>query len=645
MRLRGDRSRVLSTPRTLLDNAADKLPSPNGVASAIMELWEDDNTTVQQLAHLVQADPALTGRLLKLANSAAFASRPVTSISEAIIKLGMKTVGQLAVAFSLIDKDFDAHCKSFDYPRFWSHSLFMALVCRGIGRLTGVAPPDDLFSCALMARIGLLAFATVYPDEYSDLLDANPDDQTEAERRKFGFDHNELSAEMLADFGVPEVLAEPARFHEKPETSGFAKGSRSLRLTDAFCLGYRIADLFMGSGTERTRKTIKTLAQVKRLGLAPEPVIEVFDQSVTEWEEWSQIFDLPTPSVRQQKGFTRKDADETAATEAERGMRALLVSGAGEHHPLAGLLPDAGVQTHTFESHREMLKFALQIRPQLIVVDATEQEDKRDKLFRLIRSTEWGKSVYIITVLDEADSDNITRAFQAGIDAHIHRDIGADELESRLQAVRRLFDLQLTWQKDRAELRRIANELALSQRRTEVLSLTDQLTNLPNRRSALAAMQQAWRTSNRADMPMSVVMIDIDLFKNVNDTHGHAAGDKVLVDVAKVLRDDIRDGDSVFRMGGEEFLLLSSTSDLKQLVVAAERLRRRIETLTIEFEEKHIRVTISLGMAQREADQKDFDELLVAADQALYAAKSEGRNCICYYRRERVQKLNVPRQG
>ncbi|WP_462320133.1 HDOD domain-containing protein [Halochromatium sp.] len=205
---------TLGTPRTLLNNAADRLPSPNGVALAIMELWQDDHTTVEQLAHLVQADPALSGRLLKLANSASLGSRPVTSINAAIIKVGLKTVGELAVAFSLIDKDLNNHCEAFNYLEFWSHSLLMALICRSLGRHTHIAPPEDLFSCGLMARIGLLAFATIYPREYSDLLTENPSDLAAAEREHFGFDHNELSAEMLSDFGVPDVLAEACKFHE-----------------------------------------------------------------------------------------------------------------------------------------------------------------------------------------------------------------------------------------------------------------------------------------------------------------------------------------------------------------------------------------------------------------------------------------------
>ncbi|MEA1053799.1 HDOD domain-containing protein, partial [Lamprobacter modestohalophilus] len=173
-------------------------------ALAIMQLWEDEHATVNQLARLVQSDPALCGRLLRLANSASTGLRPVTSVPEAIVRIGLKTVGELAIAFSLIDvNNSEDRCQSFDYLGFWSQCLLMALICRELGRVTSLAPPEELFTCALMTRIGLLAFATIYPRAFSEILDAKPADLATAERQRFGFDHNELSAEMLESFGVP----------------------------------------------------------------------------------------------------------------------------------------------------------------------------------------------------------------------------------------------------------------------------------------------------------------------------------------------------------------------------------------------------------------------------------------------------------
>lgn len=104
-------------------NLAGQLPSPKGVALAIMNLCGRDETTIDDIARLVSTDPALSGRLLRLANSASSASRPVAAVNEALLRLGMKAVGRLALGFSLVDQYHAGPCTAFDYARFWSHSL------------------------------------------------------------------------------------------------------------------------------------------------------------------------------------------------------------------------------------------------------------------------------------------------------------------------------------------------------------------------------------------------------------------------------------------------------------------------------------------------------------------------------------------
>lgn len=649
----------MSSPRTLLDNAAQKLPSPNGVALAIMELWDDENTSVEELSQLVRSDPALSGRLLRLANSAAMGTfTKVSSIPAAIVKVGMKTVGQLAVAFSLIDQYLEDHCKSFDYNRFWLQCLLMALICRGLGQQTALAQPDNLFSCALMMRIGLLAFATIYPDEYASLLDSQPEDVTAAERDQFGFDHNELSLEMLLDFGVVEDLAKPARFHERPEISGFAERSPEYKLTQLFHLGFRLSDSVLRVGVEITQKRMTTWPQVRRFGLTVTQIAELLEESANEWEDWSKLLRLPTPEARllpsqpNPKRNTVEPLEPSTASQAtpvidDSALNVALISRAGKDHPLSKVFTELNVIAWVFKDQKEMLRLAVETRPHLIIVDdygCEELHAKRDKLCRLIRSTEWGRSIYVMALFEHNDPGRITQAFRAGIDAaYLQQDLSPQALDARLDTVRRVADQQLQYQKDRLEMRRIANQLALSQRRAELLSLTDQLTGLPNRRSALEAMEQAWQQENCSERAMSVIMIDIDHFKRINDAFGHAAGDKVLIDVADTLKQDLGAQETVYRMGGEEFLFLSASASLKQLILSAERLRRRVAALNISFEEQPMQITVSLGIAQRAEEHPRFDALLVHTDQALYAAKTNGRNRIHIYRNKQI--IPLPRPG
>jgi HD-like signal output (HDOD) protein len=231
---------------------AGQLPSPKGVALAIMNLCGRDDTTIDDIARLVQTDPALSGRLLRLANTSGGGHRPIAAVNEALLRIGMKAVGQLAMGFSLVDQFKEGPCKAFDYRSFWSHSLLMALAARELGRLTRVAAPEDLFACGLMANIGSLALATAFPVEYSALLESGSHDPLAAERETFGIDRRECTLAMLEDFGIPKALAEPVFYHLAPDESQFSDASRPSRLTWLFHTAHHLADLGVASKSTPT---------------------------------------------------------------------------------------------------------------------------------------------------------------------------------------------------------------------------------------------------------------------------------------------------------------------------------------------------------------------------------------------------------
>jgi diguanylate cyclase (GGDEF)-like protein len=191
--------------------------------------------------------------------------------------------------------------------------------------------------------------------------------------------------------------------------------------------------------------------------------------------------------------------------------------------------------------------------------------------------------------------------------------------------------LQNNWEKDRAQLRQIAAELAVANRRLATAALTDSLTGLSNRRSAMDQLQKIWSASSRSGMPLSLIVLDIDYFKQINDTYGHAVGDIVLRETAEVLRKSARQGDTVSRIGGEEFLVICPDTDIKAATQAAERLRIMLESSTIMIgrENKAVSITASFGIASKQASTADIDALVNTADIALYAAKQEGRNRCC----------------
>lgn len=158
------------------------------------------------------------------------------------------------------------------------------------------------------------------------------------------------------------------------------------------------------------------------------------------------------------------------------------------------------------------------------------------------------------------------------------------------------------------------------------VSHTDALTFLPNRRQIIGDMQREAIFSDRYGTPLTISMLDIDHFKNINDTYGHTVGDEVLRNLAGELRDHIRYPDTIGRYGGEEFLLVLPHSTLRAASQQAERLCRHVRSLRIQSGEQEIALTVSIGIAQYKIHNEDWQALLNRADAALYEAKNKGRD-------------------
>ena len=166
------------------------------------------------------------------------------------------------------------------------------------------------------------------------------------------------------------------------------------------------------------------------------------------------------------------------------------------------------------------------------------------------------------------------------------------------------------------------------------LAITDELTGLPNRRLLFEKGEGEVLRARRFERPLSIVMLDIDHFKLVNDRYGHAAGDRVLREIAQALRQILRESDTAARYGGEEFVVLLPESDETIAALVAERLRSSIENCLVEEDAQRIHVTVSLGVAAVNRVTVDFSKLISHADQALYLSKNKGRNCVTIWKGE-----------
>lgn len=163
-------------------------------------------------------------------------------------------------------------------------------------------------------------------------------------------------------------------------------------------------------------------------------------------------------------------------------------------------------------------------------------------------------------------------------------------------------------------------------RQWERAASTDYLTGLANRRTLTETGTDQFRLATERSTRLAIAVLDIDAFKMINDTHGHEFGDKALIHVAARLMAGIRKGDLVARSGGEEFVVLLNDLDLGQAETAAERLRQSVEADPFRFAGTTIPITVSVGVAVRQPDDRSFADIMRRADKALYRAKSEGRN-------------------
>lgn len=176
------------------------------------------------------------------------------------------------------------------------------------------------------------------------------------------------------------------------------------------------------------------------------------------------------------------------------------------------------------------------------------------------------------------------------------------------------------------QLQQKSQELEKANAELERLSVTDPLTGIPNRRRFDEILGHETRRCKRYHHSLSVLMGDLDKFKDVNDTYGHAVGDEVLVRVAELLQHHLRETDTVARYGGEEFVAILPETDLATAMSIADRLREAIGKETVETDGTKVSVTISLGAASASGADIDGQTLIEAADAALYRAKRSGRN-------------------
>ena len=263
------------------------------------------------------------------------------------------------------------------------------------------------------------------------------------------------------------------------------------------------------------------------------------------------------------------------------------------------------------ESALQALKDDPELR--LLVVDWVMPKKDGIEVCKAIRSGPQEPYVYIVLLTAKDDKSDIIAGLDAGADDYLVKPCNPLELKVRLRAGRRVIELQEKLVKARESLRFEA--------------MHDSLTGLLNRGAVIEQLTKELVRASRRGAPVSVLMGDLDHFKVINDTHGHAAGDAVLRETARRLKAGVRAYDSVGRLGGEEFIAVLPECDAKTGVAVAQRLCRSLADSPTKYNGTAIAHSISIGVAATDQfGSARADELIRAADAALYRAKHAGRS-------------------
>jgi two-component system, cell cycle response regulator len=282
-------------------------------------------------------------------------------------------------------------------------------------------------------------------------------------------------------------------------------------------------------------------------------------------------------------------------------MRVVVAYGrAGERRRFRNVLAAAGHDVTECDCADDAFDHCLELEPDVAVIDEAAGDGV---LERIKRHPDAFRTAVLLVEPEDPPVERAAAALQRGVQDILVEPVNDAELITRVQAAGRTKGLQ--------------EEIVAQAERLEALLFEDPLTGLSNRRFILTQLSAAVSGARRHDRPVTIAIIDVDHFKAINDTRGHAEGDRVLAAVAHALREHMRAEDQLGRLGGEEFLALLPETDARAAHKAAENMRASIASTG---------VTISIGWATWQGEQAD--ELLGRADEALYAAKERGRDCV-----------------
>lgn len=495
---------ILNNPEliTLLERCRD-LPTPPGVAEQIISLSSNANSDIAVLTDIVSLDPALTVKMLRMANTPIYAQQgKVDCLKQAVMLFGWNGTLNLALSFSLVSNITPSTGDGLDYDFFWKRSIASAVACRHLGKVMGVnSRKEDLFLPGLLQDIGMLALDKAIPELYIGIRNQQHQHKNikKLELEKLGIDHAHVGAWLLGRWNLPKRIIDLVAISHQEEKH-LGNGSESLS-ENCIEVSDVIADCICSDEDQRDYQYTANICN-KVLGLDKASFLENLEEITSEMQETAEIFEVN--------------------------------------------VGDPKLLNCIAEQAKELL---------------------------LLRSMETLKSA--------------------------------------------------------EELHQAAEILEVKAKKLEYSAKMDALTDIYNRGHLEVCLGTEFEMSKKSGWPLTVIMVDLDHFKKVNDSYGHDCGDKVLKYAVGLLKTCIRDTDLLFRYGGEEFMLMLPNTGLEGARSLSERIIKSFNDNKFEYKQDlTISITASAGIAiQGEGmDFKNSSDLINTADQCLFKAKQCGRN-------------------
>ncbi len=494
---------MVSIPDKIIERlqTCTNFPSPPPVALKVIELAQNPNTDLRIVADTCSGDPAIAAKVMKIANSALYASRrESTNLRQALIVLGLNATLTLALSFTLVSSLRRDPPKGFDFLGYWRRAILAATWGKLLATELNQQFAEEVFISSLLQDIGMLAIDRIGAETYQDISPLQLDHAKllQHEVSQLGADHAAIGGWLLDSWNMPKQLVR-AVAHSHDVEAADIESERRMHVRIVAMSG-QLADVWLSDGNEVALQRAAVSVE-KYLGIIPNRLAEMF----------------------------------------------------------------------------ELIREQLPVAEDLFEMDLFEEGQLTD-------------------ITDAAREILMIRNLHALSDA---------------------FELQ-----KKASVLQTEN-LVLRQETT-----LDGLTGVGNRRFFEDSLTNEFDSASRHEWPLSLIFVDLDYFKEINDSYGHPAGDEVLRRIARMITATIRSEDIAARYGGDEFVVLLPGSDAEAASNVADRIVSEAAGCGSAIENSEIKLTLSLGVVTMDA-MNEFEtqkDLLAAADEALYTSKKGGRN-------------------